>query len=77
MTLLTILIPGGEQVSETARALGPLMLLYVGPDQILPLTSFLGALVGILMIFWRYLVSVAGKMRQLFTGRSASRRVDR
>jgi hypothetical protein len=30
--------------------------LYVGPDQILPLASFLSAFVGVLLIFWRYVV---------------------
>jgi hypothetical protein len=38
--------------------------LYVGPDQILPLTSFLGAIFGILLIFWRYVVSLAGRVWQ-------------
>jgi len=33
-----------------------LTLLYVGPDQILPLASFLSAFVGVLLIFWRYVV---------------------
>jgi hypothetical protein len=40
-------------------------VLYVGPDQILPLTSFLGAIIGILLIFWRYVVSLAGRVWQL------------
>ncbi len=26
--------------------------LYVGPDQILPLTSALGAVIGVLLMFW-------------------------
>jgi len=45
--------------------LGPLLVLYVGPDQILPLTSLLGAIVGILLIFWRYVVGLAGKVWQV------------
>lgn len=69
MSLLTILILGIDDASGMARALGPLAMLYVGPDQILPLTSFLGALFGILLIFWRYVVNLAGKVRQLFTRR--------
>jgi hypothetical protein len=39
-----------------------LLALYVGPDQILPLTSLLGAIVGILLIFWRYVVALAGRV---------------
>ena len=30
---------------------------YVGPDQILPLTSVLSALVGLVLMFWRWVVS--------------------
>jgi len=40
------------------------VVLYVGPDQILPLTSFLGAIIGILLIFWRYVVGLAGRVWQ-------------
>jgi len=36
--------------------------LYVGPDQILPLTSFLGAVVGVILICWRYVVALAGRV---------------
>ena len=43
----------------------PVLVLYVGPDQILPLTSLLGAIVGIILIFWRYVVGLAGKVWQL------------
>jgi hypothetical protein len=49
--------------------LGTLFVLYVGPDQILPLTSVLGALVGIILICWRYVVALAGKVRQFFSRR--------
>lgn len=43
-----------------------LHLLYVGPDQILPFTSILGAIGGVLMIFWRQVVGVAKKVGGLF-----------
>lgn len=39
-----------------------LTLLYVGPDQILPLISFLGAIVGVLLIFWRYVVGLVRRV---------------
>ena len=32
-----------------------LMLLYVGPDQALPLLSALGAIIGVLLMWWRRL----------------------
>lgn len=38
------------------------VLLYVGPDQLMPLASALGAIGGILMLFWR---QVTGAFRRL------------
>ena len=34
--------------------IGP--LAYVGPETMLPLTSALAAVVGVVLVFWRYLV---------------------
>ena len=34
----------------------PLVLLYAGPDQLLPLASFIGAVIGVLLIGWQRLV---------------------
>ena len=39
------------------------LALYVGPDQLLPLTSVLGAIGGAIMIFWRQLT---GFFRRVF-----------
>jgi hypothetical protein len=41
----------------------PLFLLYAGPDQLLPLASILGTIIGILMIGWQ---RVVGFMRNAF-----------
>jgi hypothetical protein len=39
---------------------------YLGPQTVLPLASFLAAIIGILLIFWRYLVrSVRRAIRAL------------
>jgi hypothetical protein len=38
-----------------------LAFLYVGPDQIMPFTSALAAIGGVIMIFWR---QVSGAMRR-------------
>ena len=46
-----------------------IVLLYVGPDQVLPLLSILASIVGVLLIWWRRLV---GFVRS--TWRSLSRR---
>ncbi len=42
-------------------------LLYVGPDQILPLTSILGAIGGALLIFWRHVVSFFKRVGAIFS----------
>lgn len=52
-----------------SEPLGTFLVLYVGPDQILPLTSFLGALVGLILIFWRHVVGLAGRVRRFFSRR--------
>lgn len=48
-------------------AVGSFLLLYVGPDQILPLTSALAAIIGILLIFWQRAVALVRKVWQFFT----------
>lgn len=40
-----------------------LLLLYGGPDQLIPLASFLGAIIGFLLIFWQRFV---GMLRRAF-----------
>jgi hypothetical protein len=37
----------------------PSVLAYAGPDQILPLASILGAIIGFLLIVWQRVVAVA------------------
>ena len=51
------------------RTLGPLMVLYVGPDQILPLTSIIGALVGLLLMFWHWVGGLVRRFWHTLTGR--------
>ncbi len=34
----------------------PVVFLYAGPDQLLPLASFIGAVIGVLLIGWQRLV---------------------
>jgi hypothetical protein len=44
------------------------VMLYVGPDQLMPLASVLGAIGGAVMIFWRQVTGfakkIAGKFRK-------------
>lgn len=42
------------------------MILYVGPDALLPLASILGAIGGAIMIFWRQVVGLARRFAGLF-----------
>jgi predicted membrane protein len=42
--------------------------LYVGPDQMMPVASFLAAIAGFLMIFWN---KVIGVFRRIFGGGKA------
>jgi len=36
-----------------------IVLLYSGPDQILPMLSIVGAVIGFLLMWWRRLVALA------------------
>jgi hypothetical protein len=44
------------------------VVLYVGPDQIMPLTSVLGAIIGLALMFWNYLMGLA-RRTMTFLGR--------
>jgi hypothetical protein len=39
----------------------PLIVLYVGPDQIMPLASIFGAIVGLALMFWNRVVGLASR----------------
>lgn len=51
----------GPSYPMADSAVRSLVLLYIGPDQMLPLTSALGAVVGVLLIVWNRLVSLLRK----------------
>jgi hypothetical protein len=40
----------------------PLMMLYLGPETMLPLASTLAAVGGVLLIFWQRLVGLVRKL---------------
>jgi hypothetical protein len=54
-----------DPLLQAATPLRALVLLYVGPDQMLPLTSALGAIVGVLLIFWQRTVALIRKTWRL------------
>ena len=45
------------------------MILYVGPDQIVPLYSVLGTVVGLALMFWGKLVGALRKVGSLFSSK--------
>jgi hypothetical protein len=45
------------------------LLSYVGPETILPLASFFAAIVGALLVCWRYVLSAMSRMFSMVTGR--------
>lgn len=44
------------------------VFLYLGPETILPLASAAAAVVGVVLIFWRYIVSSAKKLIRMIRG---------
>lgn len=45
------------------------VVLYIGPETVLPLTSALAAIVGLLLIVWRQAVRLASTTFQFFSKR--------
>jgi undecaprenyl pyrophosphate phosphatase UppP len=45
------------------------ILLYAGPDQILPLMSVLGGILGVLLVFWQRFVGLVRRVGQFFMSR--------
>jgi hypothetical protein len=75
VTVLLSYDPQGlESVRSTLTLLtsSPTVLLYVGPDQIMPLTSVLGAIVGVVLMFWNRLVALFGRGSAKLTRRESS-----
>jgi hypothetical protein len=46
------------------------VMLYVGPDQIMPITSVLSAIVGVLLMFWVRIVGFVARTWAALTKRS-------
>jgi hypothetical protein len=44
----------------------PLVILYIGPETILPLTSALAAILGVVLMFWQRFVGLIRKLWRLF-----------
>ena len=49
------------------------MLLYVGPDQIVPLSGLLGTLVGLALMFWGKLLQAWQKIVSYFSSKNTEK----
>ena len=49
---------------------GMTILYYLGPEAIMPLASVLAAIVGVLLIFWRYIVGFFRRIFRSVTGKA-------
>jgi hypothetical protein len=47
------------------------MLLYVGPDQLIPLSGVFGTVFGLALMFWGKVMQGCRKLGSLLTSRSA------
>jgi hypothetical protein len=50
---LSLLVPGEPPAGSTLTGLP---LLYISPDQILPVTSILSGALGVVLMFWNRLI---------------------
>ena len=48
------------------------MLLYVGPDQLIPLSGVFGTVFGLALIFWGKVMQGFRKLGSLLTSRAAA-----
>jgi len=47
----------------------PFVILYIGPETMLPLVSALAAIGGVLLMFWHRFVGIVRKFWRLIVGR--------
>jgi hypothetical protein len=52
-----------------------IILLYAGPDQILPLVSIIGTIIGVLLIWWQRFVLLVKRARRFLISRTKSGKV--
>jgi hypothetical protein len=61
-------------MTEQLQSAWPLVFMYVGPDLIMPLTSALAAIVGVLLMFWNRVTGfVRAAWRLIFQRNSTPR----
>jgi len=55
-----------DEALQMTTFLGTNVFLYVGPDQLLPLASFLAAIIGVLLMVWHRVVGFFRKIVRSF-----------
>ncbi len=61
-----------ETILQThIHGLAAIMLLYTGPDQVMPLLSILGAIIGFILLWWQRLIQLVRRAWQAAFKRSA------
>ena len=58
-----------QLISEAQQTVVPLVLLYLGPDALMPVVSGLAAIAGVLLVFWNKVLGFARRLVQMFTRR--------
>ena len=64
--VLPLLRAGQHALPAVAGRWAP-VFLYITPDQVLPITSVLGAILGVLLMFWNKVLGVARRVWTLFS----------
>ena len=57
--------------SAKVDSLLPIVILYIGPETMLPLVSALAAIGGVLLMFWHRFVGLVQKLWRLITSKQA------
>jgi hypothetical protein len=55
---------------------GLIVFLYLGPETLLPVASFIAGIIGVLLVFWRYIVSSIRKFVKLLFSRKEVEQTD-
>ena len=58
------------EIGKFFSMLGPNIYLYLGPETILPLGSVLAALIGVILIGWRWIFAFFRKLYYKLTGKT-------
>jgi len=66
MRMYHVMLSSGVEPS-LASSLSSVVVSYVGPDQLLPLASALGASVGVLLLVWHHVVAWGHRAWRLCT----------